>query len=63
MWFSNPRGASVDPSHHALTERPARRRAQVLPPSSGPTQVRTTPEMVFRAVVSLGGEVELNLAL
>jgi len=35
---------------------PARRR--ILPPSSGPTQVRTTVSWTFRALVSLGGELE-----
>jgi hypothetical protein len=34
-----------------------------LPPSGGPTQVRTTPEMMFRAVMRLSDEVEIDVAL
>jgi hypothetical protein len=29
----------------------------------GPTQVGTTPSLVFRAVIGVDGEVDLNLAL
>ena len=43
--------------------REERWRGGLLSPSVGSTQVGTTPNLAFRSVVSLGGEVELNLAL
>jgi hypothetical protein len=36
---------------------------RVLPHPSGPTQVRTTPELSFRAVIKAGGDVDLGVAL
>jgi hypothetical protein len=36
---------------------------QILPPSGGPTQVRTTPGLKFRAVIGLEGEVCLDVVL
>jgi hypothetical protein len=35
----------------------------LLPPSSGPTQVGTTPGLSFRVVIDASGEGDLNVAL
>jgi hypothetical protein len=35
----------------------------LLPPSSGPTQVGTTPELIFRAKIGTDGKVDLGVAL
>jgi hypothetical protein len=35
----------------------------LLPPSSGPTQVRTTPRVKFRAVIREAESAEFNVAL
>jgi hypothetical protein len=35
----------------------------LLPLSRGPTQVKTTPKLSFRAVVGADGEVDLGVAL
>jgi hypothetical protein len=40
-----------------------RRRVLLLPPSGGPTQVRTTPVVSFQALIGPYGEVELGVAL
>jgi hypothetical protein len=52
-------------SAHASTPRSRQMpsRMRTLPPSSGPTQVRTTPGVAFRAVVELDGRVEMGVAL
>jgi hypothetical protein len=36
---------------------------KLLPPSGGPTQTKTTPRVVLRAVVGADGEAELGVAL
>jgi hypothetical protein len=36
---------------------------QVLPPSGGPTQIGTTPQLIFRAVVGTDSEMKLAVAL
>ena len=36
---------------------------ELLPPSSGSTQARTTALVAFRALVGPDGEVEMDLAL
>ncbi|HSK85878.1 MAG TPA: hypothetical protein VK902_21105 [Rubrobacter sp.] len=35
----------------------------LLPPSSGPTQVGTTLDLMFRAAIRTDGEVDLGVAL
>jgi hypothetical protein len=45
----------------ALFGGTGRRRGQILPPSCGRKPVRTTPGVVFRAVVGPDGEVEIAL--
>jgi hypothetical protein len=35
----------------------------LLPPSGGPTQVKTTSSLAFRAVIGLEGEVQMEVAL
>jgi hypothetical protein len=36
---------------------------ELLPPSGGPTQVRTTTNVAFRAAIRTDGEVDLGVAL
>jgi hypothetical protein len=43
----------------SYTGTPAR---AVLPPSSGPTQVGTTPCLALRAVIGADGDVEIAVA-
>jgi hypothetical protein len=38
-----------------------RMRGELLPPSSGPTQVGTTPNLSFHAVVSANGKLEVEI--
>ena len=40
-----------------------RQRAWVVPPSGGPMQVGTTPELIFRAKIGTDGKVDLGVAL
>ena len=39
------------------------RRGRVLPPSGGPTQVGTTPNLAFRAIIEPHGESVMEVAL
>jgi hypothetical protein len=44
------------------TPQPARLRS-LLPPSGGPTQVGTTPSLMFRAMIVANGKVEMQVAV
>jgi hypothetical protein len=55
------RGCDGGTAYRVGGARPARRRSDLLPPSSRPTQVGATPILMFRAVLGSGGATTVRL--
>ncbi len=56
-------GRDVLPRPYCSDTRGGASGEQILPPSSRPTQVRTTPKLSFRALIEPGGESVREMVL